>query len=123
MKRFFLYIITCVCALALATNSASAQTPDGTDVTISYTTGGTTYYLAVVNNAVTTVTTFSEDNCLWIQTTNNAFWSVAAKRYLTISTNSSASLSLQENARNFTTIRLTESNKWNITHKKTTLIY
>ena len=102
MKRFFLYIITCVCALALATNSASAQTPDGTEVTISYTTGETTYYLAVVNNAVTTVPTFSEDNCLWIQTANNAFWSVAANQYLTISTSNQYSLSLQNNERNLT---------------------
>lgn len=95
-------MFTCACALAVFVSNAEAQTtPQGTEVTISYTVSGVTYYLAVDNNVVTTVKTFSEDNCLWIQAANNAFWSVAAKQYLTISTNSPYNLSLQATARNF----------------------
>ena len=106
MKRFFYIMFACACALFGFVSNAEAQTtPQGTEVTISYNDGEETYYLAVKgsnNNYSITTTTDYGDNCVWIRTSTNAFWSVAAKRYLTISTNSSASLSLQDNARNWT---------------------
>ncbi|MBP3575522.1 MAG: hypothetical protein J6J55_03405 [Paludibacteraceae bacterium] len=107
MKRLLHIMFACACALfAFVSNAeAQAQAPDGTYVTISYTNRGTTYYLAVTvsnNNYSVTTTTEYGDNCVWIQTANNAFWSVIAEQYLSISTTGSYPLILQDNARNFT---------------------
>ncbi len=99
MKRLLYIMLACACALFAFVSNAEAQ--DGTYVTISYTNGGTTNYLAVDNGAVTTTTTYG-DNCVWIQTANNAFWSVTAELYLSISTNNPYSLILQEDPRSFT---------------------
>ena len=106
MKRLLYIMFACACALLCFVSNAEAQTtPQGTKVTISYTDGRTTYYLAVTgsnnNYSITTDTTYS-DNCVWIQTLNDAFWSVTAEQYLSISTSDSYPLILQDNARNFT---------------------
>jgi hypothetical protein len=101
-------MFTCACALfGFVVSANAAPAPGDRYVTISYTVTGpgtnkTTYYLAVNGDAVTTVQDFSEDNCLWIQTTNNAFWSVAAEQYLTIEADNSPVLMLQGTLRNFT---------------------
>jgi hypothetical protein len=103
-------MFTCACALFGFVSNAEAQTtPQGTEVTISYTYSGTKYYLAVTssdnNYSITTTTTYS-DNCVWVQTDDNVFWSVKAEQYLSISTSISTTgsypLILQDNARNFT---------------------
>ena len=99
-------MFACACALFAFVSNAEAQTtPQGTEVTISYTVSGKKYYLAVTgsnNNYSITTTTEYGDNCVWIQTANNAFWSVIAEQYLSISTTDSYPLILQDNARNFT---------------------
>ena len=104
MKRFLYIMFACACALfAFVSNAeAQAQAPDGTYVTISYTYRGTTYYLAVDNGAVTTITDGNSENCVWIQTEDNAFWSVTAKQYLSIIIGSSPSLTLQPTGKPFT---------------------
>lgn len=105
MKRLLHIMFACACALFAFVSNAEAQAPDGTYVTISYTYRGTTYYLAVTgsnnNYSITTTTTYS-DNCVWVQTDDNAFWSVTAEQYLSISTSSSYPLILQGTARTFT---------------------
>jgi methionine-rich copper-binding protein CopC len=58
--------------------------------------------LEVDNGAVTTSTDGDSDNCVWIQTDDNAFWSVTAEQYLSISTSSPYPLILQGTARPFT---------------------
>ena len=103
MKRLLHIMFACACALFAFVSNAAAQ--DGTYVTISYTYNRTTYYLAVTssnnNYSVTTTTTYS-DNCVWVQTDDNAFWSVIAEQYLSISTSSSYPLILQDDSRTFT---------------------
>lgn len=107
MKRLLYIMFACACALFAFVSNAEAQAPapDGTYVTISYTNRGTKYYLAVTgsnnNYSITTTTTYS-DNCVWVQTASNAFWSVTAEQYLSISTSGSYSLILQGTARTFT---------------------
>ena len=106
MKRLLYIMFACACALFAFVSNAEAETPDGTYVTISYTNNrGTKYYLAVTgsnnNYSITTTTTYS-DNCVWVQTDDNAFWSVKAEQYLSISTSSSYPLILQDNPRTFT---------------------
>ena len=106
MKRLPYIMFACACALFAFVSNAEAETPDGTYVTISYTNNrGTKYYLAVTgsnnNYSITTTTTYS-DNCVWVQTDANAFWSVTAEQYLSISTSSSYPLILQDNPRTFT---------------------
>ena len=96
-------MFACACALFAFVSNAEAQAPDGTYVTI--TNKETTYYLAVTgsnNNYSITATTTYSDNCVWIQTANNAFWSVKAEQYLTISTSDPYSLILQDDPRPFT---------------------
>ena len=110
MKRLFHIALLCACALLgfVSNAEAQAQAPEGTYVTISYTYNRTTYYLAVTgsnNNYSITTTTDYGDNCVWIRTSTTnttAFWSVQAKKYLTISTTPSLSLTLQDDKRNFT---------------------
>ncbi len=104
MKRLLYIMFACACALFAFVSNAEAQTtPQGTEVTISYTVSGITYYLAVTgsnNNYSITTTTDYSDNCVWIRTNTTAFWSVQAKKYLTIST--TPSLTLQDGKRDFT---------------------
>ncbi len=107
MKRLLYIMFACACALFAFVSNAEAQTtPQGTEVTISYTVSGKKYYLAVTgsnNNYSITTTTDYGDNCVWIRTrtTNTtAFWSVQAKKYLTI--NTTPSLTLQEGECDFT---------------------
>ena len=104
MKRFFLIVFICACALFAFVSNAEAQAPEGTYVTISYTYNRTTYYLAVNSSGdfITPAPTTPDDNCVWIQTANNAFWSVTAKQYLSISTSDPYSLILQVDPRPFT---------------------
>lgn len=106
MKRLLYIMYACACALFAFVSNAEAQAPDGKYVTISYTNNrGTKYYLAVTgsnnNYSITTTTTYS-DNCVWVQTDDNAFWSVTAEQYLSISTSSSYPLILQDDSRTFT---------------------
>lgn len=107
MKRLLHIMFACACALFAFVSNAEAQTtPQGTEVTISYTVSGKTYYLAVTgsnNNYSITTTTDYSDNCVWIRTSTTnttAFWSIQAKKYLTIS--NTPSLTLQDDRRNFT---------------------
>lgn len=105
MKRLLYIMFACACASFAFVSNAEAQAPDGTYVTISYTYRGTTYYLAVTgsnnNYSITTTTTYS-DNCVWVQTDDNAFWSVTAEQYLSIETDNSPALILQDDPRTFT---------------------
>lgn len=106
MKKLLYIMFACACALFAFVSNAEAQAPDGKYVTISYTNNrGTKYYLAVTgsnnNYSITTTTTYS-DNCVWVQTDDNAFWSVTAEQYLSISTSSSYPLILQGDPRTFT---------------------
>lgn len=102
MKRLLHIMFACACALVCFVPTAKAEAPKGNYVTISYDYNRTTYYLAVENGAVTTTKNY-DDNCVWVQTDDdNAFWSVTAEQYLSITTGNSPSLKLEDEPTSFT---------------------
>lgn len=82
MKKYFLYIFACVCALTYATTAQAQTIQSGDIITIS----SGTNYLAVNGNSLTNATTIT-NNCYWevmITGTTYTFKSVAAGTYLRI---------------------------------------
>ena len=82
MKRFFLYIFACVCALTYATTAQAQTIQSGDIITIS----SGKNYLAVDGNSLTNATAIT-NNCYWevtITGTTYTFKSVTAGTYLRI---------------------------------------
>lgn len=86
MKRYFLYIFACVCALTYATTAQAQTFEDGDIITIS----SGTNYLAVNDNNIANVTeTNLAESCFWIVTVNTngtyTLRSYTNGRYLNVS--------------------------------------
>ena len=82
MKKYFLYIFACVCALTYATTAHAQTIQSGDIITIS----SGTNYLAVNGNSLTNATEVTKD-CYWevtITGTTYTFKSVTAGTYLRI---------------------------------------
>lgn len=91
MKKYFLYIFACVCALTYATTAQAQTFEDGDIITISNRNGN---YLAVSTGTATTNVTETklDESCFWVVTVNSdgtyIFKSYSNGNYLNVGSNS-----------------------------------
>lgn len=91
MKKYFLYIFACVCALTYATTAHAQTFEDGDIITIS---NGDGHYLAVNTSNTIIDATDVDESCFWVVTvynaSNNTYYltSYTRNRYLSIGNSS-----------------------------------
>lgn len=103
MKKYFLYIFACVCALTYATTAHAQTIQSGDIITIS---DGDGNYLAVNGNSLTNATTIT-NNCYWEVTITGSTYTfksvVTTEKYLCINSSGYNSYALAlGNEQNFT---------------------
>lgn len=109
MKKYFLYIFACVCALTYATTAQAQTFKDGDIITIS---DGNGNYLAVNTNNTIIDATDVDESCFWVVTVynanNNTYYltSYTRNRYLSIG---NSSLTTSSNTSTNTRITYSES--------------